>query len=212
MRALISLLLLSAGAQAAPGLPCMALDPEEKLLLEKINANRARLGRTPEERAPLKTDRRLTLAAEWMSRDMAATTRVEHVDSRGTDLDGRAAEAGYGRKVLAENIGAGSPLAESMLNGAKQSWMRSPPHRASILSGKYKIIGIARVYRPNDPTGMYWYWTTVFGDVLPEELDLRCDGPEIPLPERPPPGPKSRRFDSYILQPQPAPPPAGVGD
>ena len=44
------------------------------------------------------------------------------------------------------------------------SWKGSPDHNRNMLNGRFRAIGIARVYDANSTYG--WYWTTTFGSVV----------------------------------------------
>ena len=51
-----------------------------------------------------------------------------------------------------ENIAAGSPTPERVV----EQWMESPGHRANILNGNYKYLGVGYCYNENDMYRHYW--------------------------------------------------------
>lgn len=57
-----------------------------------------------------------------------------------------------GPRMFAENIAAGYPSAEAVVNG----WMNSPGHRSSILSPAYKSMGVSMAYVSGGGYGCYW--------------------------------------------------------
>lgn len=59
--------------------------------------------------------------------------------------------AGLAYKTAGENIAAGYPTAEAVVNG----WMNSPGHRANILNANYTHIGIG-YYKANSGYGTYY--------------------------------------------------------
>jgi uncharacterized protein YkwD len=95
----------------------------------------------------LRSERRLKLAAGRHARDMVARSYFAHRSPGGRDVVDRLRSAGYLRgqgafvgETLAWGRGAhGTPLA------IVAAWMRSPPHRAVLLSRRYRQIGLAAV-------------------------------------------------------------------
>lgn len=70
-------------------------------------------------------------------------------------------DAGYEWIRVAENIAAGSPTPERVMD----AWMDSDDHREHILNCALEEIGVGYRYLPNDSgsTNYYHYWTQVFG-------------------------------------------------
>jgi uncharacterized protein YkwD len=69
----------------------------------------------------------------------------------------RARAAGYANYVqTGENIAAGQPSAESVVN----DWMASPGHRANILHPSFNEAGVGIALGPGDGTP---YWVLVLG-------------------------------------------------
>lgn len=129
------------------------IDSAEVAAVKHINAYRRAHGLRP-----VVIDRRLTAAAEWMSRDMATKNYFSHTDSRGRSPFARMAAAGYPTNSFrGENLAAGNVAAGLTF----QQWRHSPTHDRVMRTGQYRAIGIARVY---SPTSSYkWYWTTTYG-------------------------------------------------
>jgi len=98
----------------------------------------------------------LTMAADWLSRDMAEKGYFSHIDSLGRDPGVRLAAFGY-HDGWGENIAAGYQTA----NAVFAAWKASPGHNEGMLNGGFRTIGIGRVYLPGSHFG--WYWTTDFG-------------------------------------------------
>jgi len=126
--ALLSMFAILAGLMTETALPAdLELHPVEKKVIEKTNAQRARHGLPP-----LKVDVRLVRSARrhtaWMTRN-----GLQHTTA-----------------AVAENIAWGQRSSSEVI----QSWMTSPGHRANILNGRYRRIGVA-AYTARDGS-IYW--------------------------------------------------------
>jgi uncharacterized protein YkwD len=128
------------------------IDGEEQAAVDEINAIRAHSGL-----APLAVSPALTRAARWKSADLAGGTPFGHDDSfRGWAQ--RLRDCGYPTTWARENIAAGYASGGDTV----RQWMDSGPHRANILAGDMRAVGIAR-----RAGGVYgWYWTADFGSVV----------------------------------------------
>ena len=131
-----------AGATAVPS--SVSASSAKRVTLCLLNQERAGRGLRP-----LRENSRLERAARRHSDDMVASNLFSHSSSNGGRLAGRVRSAGYlsGARswVVGENIGwAQSSLASpaSMV----RMWMNSPGHRANILRGAFRDIGIGIVY------------------------------------------------------------------
>jgi uncharacterized protein YkwD len=105
-------------------------------------------------------DDRLQSAAEGHSQDMAINDFFSHVAPDGTTPWDRIRAQGYSYSMAGENIAAGYPSPESVV----QAWMNSDGHRRNILNCGFSDIGVGYYYLKND-TGDYkyrHYWTQVF--------------------------------------------------
>ncbi|MBO4523517.1 MAG: SCP-like extracellular [Ruminococcus sp.] len=57
-----------------------------------------------------------------------------------------------------ENLAAGN----SSVEATYMQWENSEGHRKNIFNPNYTHIGIAVVYKENDPDNLHYYWTTLF--------------------------------------------------
>jgi uncharacterized protein YkwD len=101
-----------------------------------VNLERARHGL-----APLQPSARLRAAATAHSSDMVVRSFFAHVSPNGGTLTDRVRRAGYGGRTLGEDIGWGT-YGLATPAAIVQAWMHSPPHRAVILSPKFREIGV----------------------------------------------------------------------
>jgi len=110
---------LSWGADASPQSTVTDADmfPVEAQILAQTNAERAKFGL-----APLTLDKSLLQSARNHCNWMATTGNFQHTSAN-----------------VAENIALGQGSATE----AVRDWMNSPGHRANILNGSYRRIGIA---------------------------------------------------------------------
>ncbi len=75
----------------------------------------------------------------------------------GTNPFQRMQAAGFQGQTMGENIAAGQPTPQSVVDG----WMNSPGHCKNILNGGYRFIGIGYFFSPTD---QYRHmWTQNFG-------------------------------------------------
>ncbi len=106
----------------------------------RLNAERARL-----RLSPLRLNRRLAAAARRHSRAMARRHFFSHDSLTGASFVDRIRGTGYLRGArswsVGENIAYGSGRL-STPNAIGRAWMNSPAHRANILSGSFRSIGI----------------------------------------------------------------------
>jgi uncharacterized protein YkwD len=115
-------------------------------VIEQINAQRASHGLP----ALVKNDQ-LTTAALGHATRMAENGFFAHQDPETGSMPwDRAAAAGYSYVMIAENIAAGYPTVDMVVDG----WMNSPDHRFNILLSGITETGVA-VYR-GGPVGIYW--------------------------------------------------------
>jgi uncharacterized protein YkwD len=149
----------SGGGEVLPTLPAPSpsttgvLDSEESAFFTLINQYRA-----ANALPLLQLSADLTLAAHWMSTDMATHNNLDHTDSLGRDPFTRMEDFGYvGATSMGENIAAGNETGQDTLT----QWQNSPPHNANMLDADYLAIGVGRAYDAASEYG--WYWTTDFG-------------------------------------------------
>ena len=116
-----------------------------ELFLLDLNADRSAAGL-----APLRMNDELNVAAESKAKDMIANNYWDHF--RPSDhkapwefID----ESGYAYRVAGENLARGFRTEA----GITDAWMKSPAHRANMLSNKYREVGFASIYT-YDETGV----------------------------------------------------------
>jgi uncharacterized protein YkwD len=89
---------------------------------------------------------------------MAAQRHLRHEGSDGTTVAERATRAGYGWRLIGENIASGQPSASEAVAG----WIDSPRHCANLMNPAFTEMGAGyAISRANLPG--FVYWTQVFG-------------------------------------------------
>lgn len=129
--------------------------------LELVNAARARprkCGKTSFPAAPpLTLAPLLDQAALVHAKDMAQHSLFSHIGSDDSRVADRVTRVGYLWRNVGENIAAGAPDVETVVQG----WLDSPGHCANIMGAQFKEMGIAYVVAPKSKADIYW--TQVFG-------------------------------------------------
>jgi len=128
--------------------------------------------RATEGLSPLAADPRLDAVAESHSLDMASHRFFSHTSpTTGAPAD-RAAAAGLAYRALAENIALNqSP------RGAHEALMRSPGHRANLLDGDLRRVGLGIVRGPDG-----FYVTQYFATFRDESAPAPAVPPPAPVP------------------------------
>ena len=104
--------------------------------------NRERAGRGLR---PLRSNRRLRAAAARHSHSMARHNFFDHTSPTGSTMSARIKGSGYTRRARSWSIGENIAWGSGGYATPRQivrSWMRSPGHRANILNGGFREIGI----------------------------------------------------------------------
>jgi uncharacterized protein YkwD len=106
-----------------------------------INKKRAKYGR-----GPLQRNRQLQRAAQRHTNRMEQSGCFSHQCAGEGSLDARLRSTGYlsgsmGSWAYSENIGWGKKR-RATPSKIVDAWMKSPPHRANILSGNFKQLGV----------------------------------------------------------------------
>jgi hypothetical protein len=136
--ACIAMILICAAIAMPPLRPQLqAQQPDEQLLLDAVNKDRADHGLPP-----LKWDPALAQAAKLHAQWMSGQSTLSHQYQGEPDLVTRASQAGAHFGVVAENIAMGPDLL-----GLEKQWMSSAPHRANILDRRLNAVGIGLVRR-----------------------------------------------------------------
>ena len=147
--AALALLLGAATAPASAAASCRGADTlpsgsqgarARGAILCLVNRERGRHGLKK-----LRSNRKLRVAAARHSVNMARAKFFSHTSPAGSTMTTRIKSAGYTRSArswaIGENIawgtgGAGTP------RQIVAAWMRSPGHRANILNGRFREIGV----------------------------------------------------------------------
>ena len=103
--------------------------------LQLINAERARVGRTP-----LTISSELTQAAQLHSQDMMNQNYFSHTSINGDSSSDRIQDASYNYQAAGENIAWHS----GQVNATRvfEQWMNSPPHYSNMISSSFQELGI----------------------------------------------------------------------
>jgi uncharacterized protein YkwD len=115
----------------------------ESGVLQKLNAIRARHGLSP-----LRASTKLAAAASQHSHEMASDGYFAHDSANGASFSSRIAQwysgKGFGMWMVGENLLWSSPTVDP--SRALSMWMHSPAHRANILNGSWREIGVGAVH------------------------------------------------------------------
>src|SRR5437868_172068 len=96
----------------------------------------------------------LTQAADGHSQDMAARNYFDHTSPDGRTFSQRIDATGYAWSAAGENIAAGYPSVDAVMDG----WTKSAGHCANLMSPDFTEIGVACV--PGTSSTTYNnYWT-----------------------------------------------------
>lgn len=128
----LTALLLALTVTATSPEPCSVLTAGESQIVAESNTARAQAGA-----APLVVDCRLMASARRHARRMAREMNMRHSNEN-----------------VAENVAAGQDNAHE----AVVVWLRSPGHRANILSRSYRRVGVAGFIGPDGRA----YWVQQF--------------------------------------------------
>jgi len=149
----VAAVFISVLAAGKSGSAATSYDPEEFQFLRLINEYRQEHGA-----GPLVLSDTLAVAAEHHSKDMGeygffahntAASSYYRVGSKPWD---RMAAEGYDYNTIrGENLATGTETAEESF----EAWRESPSHNAAMLDGRYRVIGIARVYEPDGNHAWY---------------------------------------------------------
>ncbi|MDP3614009.1 MAG: CAP domain-containing protein [Rubrivivax sp.] len=147
-----------AGTRATCGLANFEAD-----LMARINAQRASGASCGAEgsfpaAAALSWNAALTQASLVHSDDMMALNFFSHTGSNGSSAGQRATNAGYVWQTWGENIAAGQPTVNSVMD----AWVASPGHCANLMNARFRDIGLACVSGSANNTYRS-YWTMTLG-------------------------------------------------
>ncbi|SRR5579875_173175 len=121
--------------------PPAAVEPDERKILDLVNAQRAKAGL-----APLKISRRLTTAARGHSYDMALRGYFSHLSADGIGPERRIRNCGVQSAETGENIYEDDFTDHRLLaRRTVQAWMQNPGHRQNMLSPRFDETGVGAV-------------------------------------------------------------------
>ena len=154
-------------AFAAPALASTTLNKYEKQLLAQVNLKRAKHG-LPQ----LRLNAKLVTSARTHSADMGARKYFEH-DAPAPNEESWSARivrcgysnTGYRYWKAGENIAYGANIYSSPVY-VVDSWMKSPAHRAVILTRCFRDIGVGAVKTEDgygNIDGVVWFFTLDLG-------------------------------------------------
>ena len=110
---------------------------------------------------PLAWNCLLDQAAAGHSQSMADNDFHAHISPvDGSNPGDRIADVGYNPRAWGENIAAGYPDEEAVV----EAWLDSPGHCLNIMNGTFTELGAAQAENPASTYGIYW--TQKFGDPL----------------------------------------------
>ena len=112
-------------------------------VLELVNIERARAGV-----APLRLSEELTERANIRAEEIVEL--FSHTRPDGTSCF--TVFQGLNYRTCGENIAAGSSTPAEVVD----QWMNSPGHRANILNGNFKYLGLGYCYDENGEYDHYW--------------------------------------------------------
>jgi hypothetical protein len=137
-------------------------EEEVWLLVNQRRAQGAYCGGGYHQPAPsLAAEQMLHNAAKRHSEDMAIRDFVDHINPDGEDMVDRVEAEDYSWWALAENVAAGQPTPQSVVDG----WMASTGHCENIMNSLYTQVGIGYAYDQDDthrPAYVH-YWTLNLG-------------------------------------------------
>lgn len=107
---------------------------------------------------PLTWEAHLTCAARVHSQDMAVNDFFDHTNLQGNGPGWRLDQAGYQGGGWGENIAAGYPDPNAVVQG----WLDSDGHCSNMLNPDFSLIGVGYAYDAGSSYGNYW--TQTFGN------------------------------------------------
>jgi uncharacterized protein YkwD len=114
------------------------VDGKERAIVRAINRQRAKHGL-----AKVKTSRRLARAADFHSWEMLDANYFAHESRDGSPFDQRVRR--YARhRSLGETLAMLGGCGKGSARRVVRMWMRSPGHRAILLSSTYRRIGLGK--------------------------------------------------------------------
>jgi len=107
---------------------------------------------------PLKANAKLQRAAAAHSKGMARHHVLSHTSANGVSWERRIRYYGYRGSWIGENLAVGKWAPKTAL----RAWHRSSPHRANLLNGRFRAVGIG-VRKGTFSGHIVYYITADFG-------------------------------------------------
>ena len=101
---------------------------------------------------PLTWNAKLTQAATGHSQDMAAQNYFSHTSLDGRTLADRINATSYLWSTIGENIAAGYPTVNAVVDG----WMASDGHCANVMNPNFSEMGLACIASSSSAYSTYW--------------------------------------------------------
>lgn len=136
----------TANPSPSPSLPPSERNAFEQRVFELVNEERQKQGLSP-----LVWNDGLAAVARAHSKDMNDRAFMAHENPDGLSPFDRMKNQGIRYSRAAENIAAGQPSPEAVMNG----WMNSSGHRANILNPNLTTLGVG-FYKGDGPYRYYW--------------------------------------------------------
>ncbi len=159
-----SQIVLNPAPTPPPPPPPIIIVNDAQPMLSAINAVRAQgrmCGTTSYPAVPaLKWNTELETAAYLHSKDMAERNYFAHTNPEGLAPWDRMKAQGYNFSYAGENIAAGQPTLEAVVDG----WVKSPGHCQNLMSPNFTEVGMGRFDKSGTQYGVYW--TQDFGKPL----------------------------------------------
>lgn len=105
----------------------------------------------------LQWDEQLAQAAERHAQDMAGNAFLDHRGRDGSTPAQRISRAGYRWRSVGENVAAGQPSAQDVV----EDWLASPGHCANLMNPAFTELGVA--FAVNLKAREAVYWAQAFG-------------------------------------------------
>lgn len=141
---------LTTSLMVAPALAAPSDAPAAEMVqvIDLVNLERAQNGL-----GPLTYNENLAASAQTYAQRMAEDNFFSHTAPDGSTMVGRAESAGYAAwTFLAENLAGGQPSPDRVV----AAWMKSPGHRANILSPEASEVGVGHTFKGGTKFGHYW--------------------------------------------------------
>ena len=151
LAALVAMLVISPSVSAGSSRGVVRVGSLDTAIVAQINAFRVAHGLVP-----LRVSRSLRAAATVHSTQMARRGYFSHDSANGGSFSSRIgtyySARGYRSWTVGENLLWASPDVSAAR--ALKLWLASPPHRANLMSPRWREIGLASVHASRAP-GVY---------------------------------------------------------